>query len=100
MATKKVAGRVREHSPAVDFPENFPEPESDRVNVPHATALSADVGSLSRRAPRATVAAILMLAAAGCFIAALVELPEHVAHAALLIVAGAALWLVGEAVTR
>jgi len=38
MATKKVAGRVRQHPPAVMFPQSHEAPESHAVKVPHATA--------------------------------------------------------------
>ena len=46
---------------------------------------------------RRVLSAALFLTAVACFIAAVVELPEHVGHAAGLIVAGAFLWFTGEA---
>ena len=52
MVTEKVAGRVREHPPAVMFPENLSEPESHAVNVPRSTLPSNDARIASARARR------------------------------------------------
>ncbi len=97
MTTKKVAARGVASAP------------DGRVTQPR-TSRQGSRGFAHRttgKTPRASysgtfraLAAILMLTAFGCWIAAVVELPEHVTHAVLWIVAGAASWLVGEAMTR
>ena len=50
-------------------------------------------------APRKLIAAVLFFAAGVCVIAAFIELPEHLIHAAIWIIAAAALWLTGEVIT-
>ena len=45
MATKKVAGRVREHSPAVMFPQSGEAPESHGVNVAQHRRVSRALAS-------------------------------------------------------
>lgn len=86
--------------------QNLPR-NREGVCVPSGGATANDTTSSTAPASylrtfhvRKALAALLMFAAFGCWIAAVVELPEHVTHAVLWIVAGAASWLVGEAMTR
>ena len=61
MVTRKVAGRVRQHPPAVMFPQNGQAPEAHAVKVPH-----------ERRNPRATASAVLFDALAAALFCGLI----------------------------
>lgn len=83
------------HQAPSEHRENFHEPEAF---VRQSTTRQRLAGNVPRTHKRVrALSALLMFAAFGCWIAAIVELPEHVMHAVLWIVAGAVMWIVGEA---
>ena len=78
-------------------PEGVCVPEGPHAHsTTDSTTVDASAGSFRVLLGSRVVPGALFLSACSCFIASIVELPEHPLHATLWIVAGAFLWFTGE----
>jgi hypothetical protein len=98
MTTKKVAGRLLEQSPAVEFPQDLAESESlgayDTTSSTPVTSYSRTFRARRVLSPALTIVAFMLL------MVAFVELTEPVntTRATLAIIAALVLWVLSWAV--